>query len=299
MTTTTQDAVEWLELTRRAALASHRLVGWVFFDPVGAANYSALGVPGGLGYYIATRGATLGAAGDQAVTAAFGSIHPNMVAMAMGLCREHTTFEAAAAARDAAVVEGLRTYAPEICADLAALAAPLWAAADQLSSAGRVLFASLREWPRPTDDGLLSAWLAVNCLREWRGDTHWAILAAEEIDVVAAGVLDGAWRNYPDDWVPRSRGADDEALSLALARLEARGLATNGAVNPDGMAYRQQLEDQLDQRCEAAWRLVGLDATQHFLALIEPVGDRLVERIDQTAGPVWMPAARDRQPPAL
>ncbi len=169
MTTTTQDAVEWLELTRRAALASHRLVGWVFFDPVGAANYSALGVPGGLGYYIATRGATLGAAGDQAVTAAFGSIHPNMVAMAMGLCREHTTFEAAAAARDAAVVEGLRTYAPEICADLAALAAPLWAAADQLSSAGRVLFASLREWPRPTDDGLLSAWLAVNCLREWRG----------------------------------------------------------------------------------------------------------------------------------
>jgi len=117
--------------------------------------------------------------------------------------------------------------------------------------------------------------------------------------VVAAGVLDGAWRNYPDDWVPRSRGADDEALRLALARLEARGLATDGAVNPEGMAYRQQLEDQLDERFEAAWRLVGLDVTQQFLALIEPVGDRLVERIDLTAGPVWMPAARDRQPPTL
>jgi hypothetical protein len=44
---------------------------------------------------------------------------------------------------------------------------------------------------------------------------------------------------------------------------------------------------------------VGLDVTQQFLALIEPVGDRLVERIDLTAGPVWMPAARDRQPPTL
>ncbi len=295
---TTHEEVNWLELTRRAALASHRLVGWVFFDPAGTANYAALGVPNGMGYYIATRGAALGAAGDQAVTAAFGSIHPDMVAMAMGLRRAHTTFAAAAAARDAAVVEGLHTYAPEICVELADLAPALWAAADQLSSAGRVLFAALRQWPRPTDDGLLSAWLAINCLREWRGDTHWAILAAEGIDVVMAGVLDGAWRNYPDDWVPRSRGADDAALAQAFARLEAQGLATDGVVNADGLAYRQELEDQLDQRCEAAWQLVGIDTTDRFLNLVEPVGDRLVERIDQTAGPVWMPAARDRKPPA-
>ena len=161
-----------------------------------------------------------------------------------------------------------------------------------------MLFAALRQWPRPTDDGLLSAWLAINCLREWRGDTHWAILAAEGIDVVMAGVLDGAWRNYPDDWVPRSRGADDAALAQAFARLEAQGLATDGVVNADGLAYRQELEDQLDQRCEAAWQLVGIDTTDRFLNLVEPVGDRLVERIDQTAGPVWMPAARDRKPPA-
>lgn len=47
----------------------------------------------------------------------------------------------------------------------------LWAAADALPLAGRELFASTRLWPRPADDAVLSAWLAVNCIREWRGGT--------------------------------------------------------------------------------------------------------------------------------
>jgi hypothetical protein len=66
---TTAPSDDWIERSRRAALASHRLVGWIFWDPVGIANYEALGVPNGLGYYIATRGAPLAAAGNQAVTA--------------------------------------------------------------------------------------------------------------------------------------------------------------------------------------------------------------------------------------
>ena len=39
-------------------------------------NYAALGMPGGVGYYIATCGATLGHAGNDVVTAAFYSIRP-------------------------------------------------------------------------------------------------------------------------------------------------------------------------------------------------------------------------------
>ncbi|HZJ25791.1 MAG TPA: hypothetical protein VFF40_02050 [Acidimicrobiia bacterium] len=286
---------DWTELTRRAALASHRLVGWIFWDPKGTENYAALGVPDGLGYYIATRGASLGAGGNAAVTAAFGSIHPDFVAMALDLCRTHTTFEAAAGARDDAVVQGLRTYAPEICDGLAGLAEPLWEAADALPIAGRVLAASLREWPRP-DDQLLSAWLAVNCIREWRGDTHWAIQIAEDLDGTMAGILDGAWRNYAGDWLARSRGADDAALDAAMARLQDRGLVTDGAVKEVGISYRQELEDQLDRVCAAPWQHLGEEHTLEILDLVEPVGPRLVERIDETAGPNWMPAARDRAP---
>ena len=287
---------QWRDLSRRAALQSHRLIGWIYWDPRAIENYAALGVPNGLGYYIATRGAPLAAAGNDVVTAAFYSIHADWVAFGLDQCRAATTFEAAAAARDAAVVEGLREYVAEICDDLASMAGDLWEAANALPVAGRVLFASTRAWPRPADDPLLSAWLAVNCIREWRGDTHWAIQIAEDIGGTAAGILDGAWRNYDGDWLARSRGADDAALTSGFAELEARGLAADGVVNDDGIRYRQGLEDRLDDLSTAAWRHLGLEHTTRFVELIEPVGARLVERIDVTAGPNWMPAARDREP---
>jgi hypothetical protein len=286
---------EWIDLTRRAALASHRLVGWIYWDPTAIANYAALGVPNGLGYYIASRAASLAPAGDTAVTAAFGSIHPDFVALALQLCRTHTTFEDAAAARDAAVVAGLRAFTPQICDELATLAEPLWQAADQLPTGGRVLFGSLRDWPR-SDDQLLSAWLAINCIREWRGDTHWALQIAEGLEGTESGILDGAWRNYDDDWLPRSRGADDEMLAAAMERLDQRGFVTDGRVNQAGIDYRQHLEDRLDAMCAPAWNLLGADRTRQFLDLVEPVGQVFVERIDATAGPNWMPAARDRVP---
>ncbi len=285
---------DWLELSRQCGFQSHRLVGWIYWDPTGIENYAALGVPNGLGYYIATRAAPLAAGGDGAVIAAFGSIHPDFIRVSLDLCRQHTTWQATAGARDAAVIAGLQSAVPSITDALAELAEPLWAVADELSPAGRVLFAAHREWPRP-DDRLLSAWLAINCIREWRGDTHWAIQISEGLSMTAAGVLDGAWRNYEDDWLPRSRGADDAALDSAIAELTDRGLATDGAVNAAGVAYRQALEDRLDHLASEPWRLFGADRSQQLIDLLEPVTDVLMNRIDATAGPNWMPAGRARK----
>lgn len=286
-------ATDWSELGARMALASHRLVGWIFWDPTAIANYAALGVPNGAGYYIASRAAPLAAAGNDAVVAAFGSIHPGFVGFALDACRTHTTFAAAAAARDAAVVAGLHAHVPDVVGPLSSLAAPLWDAADALSPAGRVLFAAHRDWPRP-DDALLSAWLAVNCIREWRGDTHWAIQIAEGLSSTAAGVLDGAWRNYADDWLPRSRGADDAALSAAIRELDERGFVTDGRVNSAGVEYRHQLEDRLDRLTTAPWQHLGADRCEQFLRAVEPAGPVLMARVDDTAGPNWMPAGRGR-----
>ena len=275
-------------------MASHRLIGWIYWDPVAVANYTALGVPAGNGYYVATRAAPLAHAGDGVVTAAFGSIHAGFIKASLDLCREHTTFAATAAARDAAVGPGLRAYVPEIVDGLAELAAPLWAVADALPVAGRVTFAAHRDWPRP-DGGLLSAWLAINCIREWRGDTHWAMQIADGLSSTASGVLDGAWRSYEGDWLPRSRGANDVALEAAYAELEGRGLATHGVVDHRGITHRQELEDHLDDLTIPPWQVLGEPLTRRFLELIEPLGARLVDRIDATAGPKWMPAARDRK----
>jgi hypothetical protein len=125
-----------IDIGRRMSFASHRLVGWIFWDPFAIERYASLGVPNGAGYYIASRAAPLAAAGDQAVIAAFGSIHPGFVAGALQLCREHASFAAAAAVRDEAVVRGLAGYAPEIVDGLAELAPRMWEAG-RLALSGR------------------------------------------------------------------------------------------------------------------------------------------------------------------
>lgn len=285
---------DWTALSARASLASHRLIGWIYWDPGAIERYTALGVPDGFGYYVASRGAPLAPAGHQAVAAAFYSIHPGFIELCLATASQHTTFDAIIEARNAAVGDGLRTYAPEICDGLADLGPRLWEAADALPVSGRVLFAAHRERARP-EDPVASAWLAVNCIREWRGDTHFAVLAANDLSGTQAGVLHNAHLNYPEQWIPRSRGADDDALGTAMADLEARGLATDGRVNDAGLALRAEIETTTDRLCERAWRLLGEGPTNEFLELVEPAGGQLLSRIDQTAGENWMPAARDRR----
>ena len=140
---------DWKSLSARASLASHRLVGWIYWDPAAIAKYADLGVEGGAGYYIASRGAPLAPAGHQAVTAAFYSIHPAFIQVCLGLAEAATSWGAVTDARNAAVGEGLREFVPEICDDLAAMGPDLWAAADALPASGRVLFAAHRQWARP------------------------------------------------------------------------------------------------------------------------------------------------------
>jgi len=282
-------------LSARAALASHRLVGWTYWDPVAIERYTALGVPDGFGFYVCSRAAPLLPAGHGAVTAAFATIHPDFVAACVEVALSHTTSDAIYEARCEAIAEGLRAFVPEIVDGLGALAGPLWDVADELPSMGRVLFATHRQANRHPDDPALSGWLAVNCLREWRGDTHFAVLVAEGISPVAAGILDDARRSY-GGWIPRSRGADDAALAVAFGELETRGFAADGTVTEAGLVARQRIEDRTDELTARCWEQLGTARTEAFCALVEPVGEALVARIDLTAGPQWMPAARDLDP---
>jgi hypothetical protein len=275
-------------------MASHRLIGWIYWDPAALAGYAELGITEGGITYIVSRAAPLAPAGHQAVSAAFYSINAAFIEVSLAVAEERTTYPLITAARNVAVADGLRSYVPEICEELATYAGALWEAADAMPGAGRVLFAAHRQQPRP-DDQVLSAWLALNCIREWRGDTHFAILAAEDISGVQAGLLHNDYLNYPKDWIPRSRGADDPSIDAALAALEARGLVAAGEVSPAGRALRERIEARTDELTQRAWRLLGAERTQALLGLIEPVGPRLLQRIDTTAGPQWMPAARHRR----
>lgn len=285
--------VDWQSITRQAGLVSHRLIGWIYWDPRAIELYTALGIPNGMGYYIASRAAPLAGAGHQAVAAAFYSIHPGFIELSLTTAAQHTTWEEIMRVRNQAVGEGLRRYVPEIVDELAELNTSLWAVADGLPESGRVCFAAHRQAPRDSDP-VVAAWLAVNCLREWRGDTHFALLVAEDISRVQAGILHDAHLNY-GGWIARSRGADDAALAEAFADLERRGLAEHGQVNVAGEQLRQRIEDRTDELCQMMWRSAGAELSQQFIDLIEPIGERLLERIDNTAGPNWMPAARLRR----
>lgn len=288
-------STDWVHLAGRAAFASHQLIGWIYWDPRAAARHAELGVKDGLGHYIANRAAPLAAAGVDAVTAAFGSIDRFLIHFSLDMAAGATTWDKVYEARNATVAEGLHELVPEMCSGLAELSDDLWRTVDAMPSSGRVLFAAHRAWPRADDDQLVSSWLAVNALREWRGDTHWGLLSAHAIDGVEAGLLHDAWMGYPKEWIPRSRGANDEQIGAALTSLAARGWVTDGVVNAAGIDFRQWLEDETNRLCARCWRTFGRENTERFLSLVEPVGQRFVDHIDATAGPNWMPAARLRR----
>jgi len=282
---------DWREISKEAAFVSHRLIGWIYWDPDAINAYTKLGIPGGFGYYVTSRAGLLGKAGSDSVSAAYYSIHPEFVNASYKLLNEHAGVEEAIQVRDAAVSNGLKKYAPDICEELASMNEVLWDAAKSLPISGRVLYAA-QLGHRRLDDPLTDAWLAVNCIREWRGDTHWAMLTADGITGVQAGILDGARRSYEEDWLPRSRGADDEAISTAYRDLAERGLANEETVTESGIAYRQLLEDRLDNLASLAWRNLGADKSENYIRLVNKVGEVLLGRIDATGGTKWMPAAR-------
>ena len=284
----------WVGATRRNARSVQTTIGWIFWDPGAVARYAGLGLPGSLGY-IAARAAPLAPAGPDSVIAAFGSISPFGIRVAFETVAASTTFDEVWRARDEAVVEGLAEFAPAILGPLAALGPALWPVVEQLPTVGRVLFAAHLRMPRPVDP-VLSGWHAVNCLREWRGDTHWALVAAAGLTGVEASILHNAWLGYEPDWLPTSRGTDPADLDAGWRSLGERGLAEGRRVLEAGVALRQRLEDETDRLTTLPWRLLGRPATDAFPEAFEGPCERLLQRVDVTAGPNYQPASRLRPP---
>src|SRR5581483_11637724 len=251
---------DWVAITKRNARSVQTTIGWIFWDPGAVRRYEQLGLAGPLGY-IASRAAPLAAAGPEAVAAAFGSISPVGIAIALELVQRHTTPEAVWMARDEAVVEGLPNYAPSIVEPLQRLGPLLWPVVEQLPTAGRVFFAAHLGMPRPSDP-LLSGWHAINCIREWRGDTHWAVVASLGLDGVEASILHNAWLGYERDWLPKSRGTSEEDAERGWTSLRQRGLADGDTVTPEGVALRQHLEDETDRLTTLPWELLDRKSTR-------------------------------------
>ncbi len=288
---------DWTALARRGGLSCHDLVGWIMWDQRAITGYEALGVPNGMGWLVAWRLASLGDTTSATAAAATYSINPSVIAAVMNAYQDKTDTESILAVRDAAVGPGLAEIAPGLADELGGFAKALWLGVDSVHFGARPMFAAHRSRPRSVKiDSVLSAWLAVNCLRELRGDNHWALCASEDLDGVEVGLLHSALIDLDDygseEWIARSRGNDDEAIAAGWARLEAKGLASNGALTDEGRRFRFDLEARTDALTAPAWMAVGKEATTGFCELVEPHHNTFVARINATAGPRWMPAVR-------
>lgn len=284
---------DWPAIARRNSRSVQTTIGWIFWDPGAVRRYAAEGLPedfaSPLGY-IAARCAPLAAGGPHAVTAAFGSISPLGIEAVFTLL-DLDGFQRMWAARDAAVSEGLQAYAPDLCEPLSQLGPELWPVVDSLPLVGRTFFGAHRDMQRP-EDPLLSGWHAVNCLREWRGDTHWALVVAAGLSHAEASILHNAWLGYEDDWLALSRGTAPDALEAGWRGLEERGLAANRTVLESGIELRQHLEDETDRLTVLPWQRLGLERSQWFAEQFEPPCELLLARVDVTAGPNYQPASR-------
>ena len=295
------DLSDPIQAAIRCSRSVQTTIGWIFWDPGAVGRYAELGLPGPVGY-IAARAAPLAPAGPDAVIAAFGSISPAAIRFTFDTIAEigphfGTSFDAAWVARDEAVVAGLAQHAPDIVEPLTRLGPELWPIVAALPTVGRTFFAAHLRMPRP-EHPLLSGWHAVNCLREWRGDSHWALVVAAGLTGVEASILHNAWLGYEEGWLPRSRGSSPEEIEGALASLEAKGLAADGLVTPEGVELRRRLEADTDRLTTLPWELLGPDGCRRFAEELEPPCELLLRRVDETAGPNYQPASRLRPPSA-
>jgi hypothetical protein len=286
---------DWPGLTARAGRAGHHLVAWLMWDPAAIKRFSELGVPNGAGWLIAWRVAPLGDLSPAAVAATTYSIHPDVMTAVLNLVRSSTSHDDIMRVLDESVTAGLENVAPGLSDELAPLASDLWEGVDAVGGEFRPLFAAHRAEPRPSDPAL-SAWRAANCLRELRGDVHWSICAAHDLNAVEVGLLHSAMVDREEyggeEWIARSRGWDDNAITHGWERLASKGWAYDGQLSDEGRAVRYAIEHQTDELTSPAWKAVGEDSTRRFCEAIEAHDSAILQRVNDTAGQRWMPAIR-------
>jgi hypothetical protein len=281
---------DWSAISKRNARSVQTTIGWIFWDPGAVARYEALGLPAG-GGYIASRAAPFSDAGPDALTEVFGSISPLGISLVFEVLKTRENFMKFWDARNEAVLEGLKQFAPAILDPLIEFGPLLWNVVPKLPIENCLFAASHNTLSIPSDS-VLSGWHAINFVREWRGDVHWNITKEKKLSAGEASVLHNAWLGYEGDWLSLSRGNSQESIDASWKLLEERGLAAERVVTKEGLALRQEIEDETDAKTSLVWELVGQENSVRFAELFEPPCVDLLKRVDITAGPNYQPASR-------
>ncbi|MEB3981808.1 hypothetical protein OQ968_11080 [Mycobacterium sp. 663a-19] len=242
-----------------------------YFAPEARAALDGLGYRGFWMGYFAARSAPLGRVPTEVVTAIFYNFAPERVAKALPAAWQIAGPEAALHARLESAVAALRRYGIAADENVCAAADLATKAARQAPLDGRPLFAANLALPWP-DEPLAALWHATTLLREQRGDTHVAVLAAAGITGRECNVLHAAAGEVPRDYMARARDYDDAEWRHHEQRLAERGLLDgDGSLTAAGRRLKDDIESRTDALSLSALDALSDDEVESLLRALTPV----------------------------
>jgi len=242
-----------------------------YFAPEARAALDGLGYRGFWMGYFAARSAPLGMVSPDVVTAIFYNFAPERVAKALPSAWEIAGPEAALQARQESAVAALRRYGLSVDENVTVGAELAGKAARQAPLDGRPLFAANRALPWP-DDPLAALWHAATLLREQRGDTHIAVLAAAGVSGRECNVLQAASGAIPRGYIARARDYDDEAWRRHEQRLAERGLLNDdGSITAAGRELKDDIESSTDALSLSALDALSDDEVEAMFQALTPI----------------------------
>jgi hypothetical protein len=226
----------------------------VYFGDDIRERFDAIGLKGWWMSYFAQRSAALGTPDAKTVTALFHGFAPRLVERALPDAWSLAERDEILATRLKLAVDHLTpAIGPAaVETEVSRLAKDLEAIVDGLDFAGRALAAAHANLSRPNDP-IERLWLAATVLREYRGDSHVAILVAAGLDGAAANALAVADGRAPATQ-RQARGWNDEEWMAAYEHLRRRAWCDeHGQITDAGKAARAQIEDATDRVSSACF----------------------------------------------
>ena len=257
--------------------------GVTYFAPEARAALDGLEYRGFWMGYFAARSAPLGRVSTELVTAIFYNFAPERVAKALPAAWEFAGPEAALKARQDSAVAALRRYGLTADENVTVAAELAGKAARQAPLEGRTLSAANRALPWP-EEPLAALWHAATLLREQRGDTHIAVLAARGVSGRECNVLQVAAGKVPREYMAVARDYDEATWRHHEDQLAERGLVgDDGTLTPAGRELVDAIESTTDALSLSALDTLTDDEVETLFQALTPIARTVVAAGDLPA----------------
>jgi hypothetical protein len=223
--------------------------------------------------YFAGRAAPLGTAPPEVVDAVFYNFAEGEVARHIPWVWSRVTPEQAIAVRERSSTDALRRRIGALADSpaLARIADLATRAAVSAPTEGRTLYAGLRALDVP-DAPLARLWHAATLLREYRGDSHNAVLVAHGIGRTEAHVLLALTLGTSPAEFSRTHHLPAARLATVVEGLRRRGLVDAQSLFTDaGRAFRERVETLTDDLAALAYDALTADELDELITGLEPI----------------------------